>query len=147
MGEILCSLSISFDSIGILCNSVVDGELLLLIFDGVVFFIIDWNIDDYDGMSILESFLLGNYSVVVIDILGCFVEVVIVFIEFVFLIFSCLELVLVFMVGGIDGIVSLIIDGGILFYEFSYFGLVSGVLVIDIGNYILDDLLEGNYIF
>lgn len=51
------------------------------------------------------------------------------------------------MVGGIDGIVSLIIDGGILFYEFSYFGLVSGVLVIDIGNYILDDLLEGNYIF
>lgn len=147
MGEIPCSLSISFDSTGISCNSAADGELSLLIFDGAAPFTIDWNIDDYDGMSTLESLPSGNYSVVVTDTLGCSAEAAIALTEPALLTLSCSELAPVSTVGGTDGIASLTIDGGIPPYELSYAGPVSGVMAIDTGNYALDGLSEGNYIF
>lgn len=127
----------SVDIIDVVCFNSINGVIDFMVDSGYDFYGYIWsngsNMEDFSGL------LLGIYIVIVIDEVICEVEFIFMVDSFLFYVFDIL-VVMFICNGGVDGVVILVVSGGMLFYEYNWEGIGFGL------DNMLSNISQGEYI-
>lgn len=105
-----CQLILGVDMRQNVCPDDEQGSIELISQNGVEPIQYDWNIDDYDGMSLITGLSSGEYSVTAVDAIGCDTSLTFQIEPPHFWEISCRELMMQSDINTIDGAIEITLD-------------------------------------
>lgn len=132
-----------------LCTGVNSGLIEVEVQNGIPPYIIDWNLDSLDGLTLATDLAAGEYIVEVIDSIGCMVNDTILLVQTIPLSLNC-ETSQEVTPGDNNGEIMIQVNGGSMPYNLNWAGPnnTSGVMRDNVDNPIgISGLSEGTYDF